>query len=844
MTKLLLSVIIVALLAVSLLQAAPLELSGEQTFPAVSAPQGQAVDVPLPPLPVKPGMLTVLSLRAVIVSGGPGGCNWNMSLLINGHSPGRFGSADTERLVGRAPLTELTRERLGFPVFSGDKLMVMFAKDADQGDGMTTDGLGATFALDVTDLVRGVDGNTVTVRNLFPGQAAPGQGQLQVTDLRVGYLERSKLPTIPSQAPHRGPIGGGVTSGKLKLAQSCSGGFLLRYGDGPELLVETGISMKSSEPMALVAEDNTERSPDLSLKCFAPVGNAYQLRAAWPGLTLERTLKLQDGMLVWHEKWTNTGDKRRGVPFQHRFFLRDQRTRFWVGGAADNASLTCSPSNPTLFLQPVGGVGGFGVTAESDWLRLLGGWRGMSDLGELYSDCLSLGPQQSIAFDLSITPVSDAGGYWSFINGLRQRWGMNKTTMPAPLFWGFPCPTGPGAEEQLRKTLAPLGPVIVTVGPWERLEPDARVVTAGQYPKLPPDAPRTIGKCPDLDLNVFLTFAHRGPYWQQTKQATELIHRVCPQAKVIAMIHPAMEAVYRPLQDKWPITPDAIKTAQGDTMEEAVYDRAWLGDMMNKDWGVLYYCPHDGGPQLKAITDGIRRAMDECGVDGVYSDEFSFAFTSRGYSRYDYGRTDGYSADLGENGEVVREKADNGWLSQAAQLQILGEVSRRGKFFLGNGGNVLQSTFKLPFQRFIEGGNGPAQWGQGHLSAVPLILGNMGDEKTVKGVFESVKLCLQYGSVYSPTVVNNLLQGNDNFVCKQYPLTIQQLGPGFIIGRERIITTVSRDFDWPGVSGAIRLYRYGADGSLIAPPARQTMVRGKPLTLTVPADGLVIAEAQ
>ena len=840
MTKRLL-VLAVACLSVGAVAAAPLQLAGVSSFPAVCVPQGQSVDVPLPPLPAKPGLATVLAFRVVTVAGGPGGCNWNMALLVNGRAPGRLTSAGAERLLGRPPSLELTREHLCFPVFSGDKLMVMYAADAGQGDTITTDGLGATFTLDVTDVVRGVDGNTLTLRNVFPGQRPPGQGQLQVTDLRVGYLDRSQVPVAPSQAPHRGPISGGVTAGKLRLAQSCSGGFSLRQEGGPELLVETGLSMKASDPSALVAEDNTERSPELSLKCSAPLGNAYQMKATWPGLTLQRTLRLQDGRVAWHEKWTNTGDKRRGVPFRHRFFLRDKSAQFWIGGSTDNCSLASSPGNPTLFAQAAGEGNGFGVTAESDWLRLLGSWRAMSDLGELASNCLSLGAGQSIEFDLTITPVSDGGGYWSFINGLRQRWDLNKVTMPAPLFWGFTCPTGPDAADQLRKTLAPLGPVIVTVAPWERLEPDARVVRAGRYPKLPPNAPRTTGKCPDLDVNAFLTFAHREPYWQKTKADTELIHRVCPQAKVIAMIHPAMETVYRPLRDKWPIAPDAIRTETGEVFQEAVYDRAWLGDMMNQDWGVLYYCPHEGGPQLRAIVDGICRAMDECGVDGVYSDEFSFAFTSRGYSRYDYGRSDGYSADLDESGAVTREKADNGWLSQAAQLQILAQVAKRGKFFLGNGGNALRSTSGL-LQRFIEGGNGPAAWGQGHLDAVPLVLGNMGDQKTRQGVFDSVKVCLRSGSVYSPTAVNMLLSGNDNFVCKQYPLTIQQLGPGFVIGRERILTTVSRSFHWPGASGTVALYRYGADGSLLGQPVAQSLAAGKPLAVTVPQDGLVIVE--
>jgi hypothetical protein len=829
------------LLSICAAHAAPPGLSDVISFPSLSVPQGQTVDVPLPPLPAKPGKITVLYFRAFTVAGGPGGCNWNMSLKINGQLVPRFTGAGSERLVGRAPSLQLTREKLGFSVFGGDKQMIMYAKDADQADSMTTDNMGASFPLDVTDLVRGVDGNTVSFTNLFPGTMPAGQGQLQVSDLQVGYLDRSKLPVVESQAPKRGSVAGGISSGKLKLAQSCSGGFVLRYGNGPELLVETGVGMKPETPSALVAEDNTERSADLSLKCYAPVGNTVDLLASWPGLKLERSLRLDGGLLRWHEKWTNTSDKLRGVPFAHRFFLRDQSTRFWVGGSSDNCSLTCSPANPTMFIQPAGSGNGYGITAESDWLKLLAGWRGMSDLGEVYSNWLALEPGKSIEFELSITPVSDGGGYWSFLNSLRRRWDVNRTTMPAPMFWGFSRVTGGAPEENIKKALGHLGPAIITIGPWQRLEPDARTVTAQRYPKLPPEAPRAPGLTPDFDVNAFLTFAHREPYWQEVKTLTDQIHRTCPQAKVIEMIHPAMEAIYLPLQDRWPIAPDVIKTEKGESMNEPGYSRSWVGDMTKKDWGVLYYCPHEGGPELKAIVDGIRRGMDDCKLDGIYSDEFSFAFASRGYSRYDYSRKDGYSADLDEAGNVVRQKADNGWMSQAAQLQILDEIATRGKFFLGNGGNVLSSTIKLPFHRFIEGGNGSTYWGQGHLSAVPLVLGNMGDEKTTKGIFDSVKLCLQYGGVYSPMAVNLLLEGSDNFVCKQYPLTVQELGPGFVIGRERIITTVSRDFDWPGVSGKARLYRYDSSGKRIETDAEATVRDGK-LSLTVPQGGLVIAE--
>jgi len=144
-------------------------------------------------------------------------------------------------------------------------------------------------------------------------------------------------------------------------------------------------------------------------------------------------------------------------------------------------------------------------------------------------------------------------------------------------------------------------------------------------------------------------------------------------------------------------------------------------------------------------------------------------------------------------------------------------------YFLGNGGNALRSLNRLHHARFIEGGNGAGAWPQGHLSPTPLVLGNMGDQKSRRGVFESVKTCLAHGCIYSPSAVNLLLEGPDNFVCKQYPLAVTRLGPGYIVGRERLITTVSRTFDWPPAPSTAVLYRYNAEGELLGREAPSTV---------------------
>ena len=129
-----------------------------------------------------------------------------------------------------------------------------------------------------------------------------------------------------------------------------------------------------------------------------------------------------------------------------------------------------------------------------------------------------------------------------------------------------------------------------------------------------------------------------------------------------------------------------------------------------------------------------------------------------------------------------------------------------------------------------------------HLCTVPLVLGNLGDRRSTKGVFESVKLCLSNGCIYSPSAVNLLLDGPDNFVCKLYPITVREIGPGWVKGEERLATTVNAKYDWPGRAGRVRIYRYESDGSLASRNETVSMRADDALDVDVPKDGLVIGE--
>jgi hypothetical protein len=126
---------------------------------------------------------------------------------------------------------------------------------------------------------------------------------------------------------------------------------------------------------------------------------------------------------------------------------------------------------------------------------------------------------------------------------------------------------------------------------------------------------------------------------------------------------------------------------------------------------------------------------------------------------------------------------------------------------------------------------------------VPLVLGNYGTENTLPGVLKAVREALSQGCVYSPhNRTNWVLEGPDNFVCKLYPVTVTEIGPGFVAARERFIVMKSGTYSWTGAAdGEAELFVYNAEGKRIRNGSRAKIADGK-ITLEVPDHGLVIAE--
>ncbi len=150
----------------------------------------------LPPLPARAGLMPVLRARIVIINppGTGSGFNYLTSVVFNGAPLKHLTPAEKERLLLRPFRFKLLSTDQEYDAFNDDHLATMFAENADVGDSMTADNMGATFTLDISDVARGVEANTLELRSKLPPKEGTEIDTAKAVDIEVGYLPISVRP--------------------------------------------------------------------------------------------------------------------------------------------------------------------------------------------------------------------------------------------------------------------------------------------------------------------------------------------------------------------------------------------------------------------------------------------------------------------------------------------------------------------------------------------------------------------------------------------------------------------------------------------------------------------------
>ena len=808
---------------------------------------GKSKAFELPKFPPKKGKIPVLRFRMLSYMLTNSGCNYSAIVNVSGTDLGPVTASNTSRMIGKRPFFEMKSSYKGRAfAYWGRKnaeICVPFGFSFSLVDNDSVDGSATAFILDLSDVLSPVDGNSVKFRNIrnhIPNVSL----KLMVRDCEVGYLDTSKLQKLSSSQVAYEPLQIVKKRGYNMLEVGSSGGFVYSSDNGPKLVVESHLSSNLNAPWTVLASDKRKSNGILSVKNrdFGKYGMETEIRFS-KDVTLTRRLVIgEDGLLQWREVYKNTGKNIVAVPYHHNLSLGVNEPRIWLSGEPDGAFVPTALSHPTIVLEESKDKQrGMGITFENDMARLVSASKRVNDTAELYTTVLAIAPDKTITLEFSIAPIAQ-GGYWTFINDLRKRWKLNSVTATAPFFFDdidlyASFRKGKNLANMLRDNVGSWGTVYLALTPW-RIGTWELVSHKENYAKLPAGTPRAVGKTSDLDIDKFLQFGAHDVIDQEQKHIIDLIHRNLPDVKLVQMNHASMEAVYLPYADRWPYADCVIKDANGKIFHSEHYDMK-LDIFRKKDWVIGYYVPYGGSAYYNFKLAMAQKALD-IGFDGIYVDEFSFAFPVAGYSRYNYLSWDGFSADIGPDNTIQHLKSDNAYTSVAYQHALVNLVRGQGKFFLGNGMAGSRSINNAPCLRFWEDFG---RIGCAHIAKVPLILGHKKGESQ-KLVFEGVRYAIANGCVYSPFISSaKYLKGADNFVCKQYPITVVRLMPGGVVGRERLLTAVSGVFDWPCIPDGTKavLYCYNKNGDRIN-VGSTTVITGGKITLNVPENGLVYAE--
>ena len=211
--------------------------------------------------------------------------------------------------------------------------------------------------------------------------------------------------------------------------------------------------------------------------------------------------------------------------------------------------------------------------------------------------------------------------------------------------------------------------------------------------------------------------------------------------------------------------------------------------------------PGHWGQESAKVLDVI---LDRIGVDGVFWDEFSWSTTP-----FVYSHLDGCSADIDSKTHRVRRlKGSVALLSRDFRARHVKRIQQRGAVLITNGAPWTRTLADYKFPAFTE--TGSISHCRKMLLYSPIALGDHLTERSERDAYRIMLRALDYGCLYA-WYGSNFSATHKTLTEHMYPFTPLEIHSGYVIGKERILTSRSGLFGWDDVS-EFRTYVYDREG--------------------------------
>lgn len=798
------------------------------TIPIGETQSSQAIEIPK--LSTEEGRLLCLRFQARMNSAGPAGWNDYLSLEWNGTRIAGKTAAQQGRVLNRRdifrskhpnyPLVPVASPRDGLPCFN-----VFFGPPNHEVEAsvLTDRAEGYWYLLDIGDLPL-AEPNRLVVTNTalkrYWNNAPPADCALVIEDLAVGTIPNEAVAELQAaRRVQRDPLPDTSESGVGTLLFSRKGCGLQLTVDGEPYFVESAFSYPQDGGMGfnrLSCLPTIEGEPGWQPE-MTSAGSELTIRAEGQYYRIERRVVTAKPRIEVTDAITNRTDKILGVAVRHHVITPQYPQHAFLAGL-EVAVLGpgTSAENPTVFISQK--ATGLGVVAEDNALRLQMTRRIEDNTVQFGTERLGLAPGETYTMRWVLYPGST--DYFDFINQVRRDWNVNFTVDGPFDFFDTTRIATPEGRDQARAFLARRKLKLFGLTPWFEYYNGWSIT--------------------------------RDEYKRRMQEAQAFVKSVVPDAKCLSCIEtnlvPVDLSFFKDTVPKagWPIGREVGgKYGQKATAEmTACVDASPWRDSCLRDadgsvlldcWYVQYYkAPaalnlmvyptlpsrfqvelgnEKGSHRHQHMLEQIAWLLDDVKLDGVYIDQFSLAW-SDDTTRYSKEKWDGRTVRLDADGRIQSTITDLGLVSSTARRAWVESVLQRGKTVVCNTNPATAELQGLPAFRFMEtqgydplSGDGPPSMpnmAKGQLGS-PIGLGHSFSGTVGADFFmRTVIAHLRYGLLYYYYSTDFPSEDRDGRVGGEFgpvnhmfPFTPVELHEGWILGKERLITCVSREFNWP-----------------------------------------------
>ena len=595
------------------------------------------------------------------------------------------------------------------------------------------------FVLDLSGLTIHGQENTVTI---IPQYTVP----VVFRDVRV-EIDEHTMPRInePKVAP---APDGPLPDCTLRELPFCAPS--LKQGDNR---AAAPFGMPLTTRLGVPGGDFLNITPDTLKEASLPFEQLHET----PDYILVRRIEARNSALHITDTFRNRTDKLVGVRLENSLKLEAPPAELLRSGVKNFLKYANCPANPTVFARME--KNSVGIVVEDDILRVHSGFFcDDSEIGFIEHE-LGIPPngQQTLEWSIYRLPASD---YYDFINLVRRDWGLSFTwTGPQEYpYFGSGKDVWQNIQRWVRKPVPES-----TVRQFLANHPVRIVKThvAADY-----SAKENKRETPRLGHGTAIP--HFTWWCDMTANMAEAFRKYAPQVEVYAYLH------------------KNLCTEVGNrgkyTDSEALDQTSRL---LSEKSIEMRYVPTVANSYGKALAETYRHIVEKLGCH-VYLDEVSVGVTAPAA----YEEWDGCSVQIDPStNEVLRKVSYPNLLTREWLEQMLDYLHSKGRKLLCNTPPHTRTLLRHRLMHFVEAGVGESGLMAAHLST-PLGFDYARGEKG----FNHFRTCLKSGALALPW------SGKWSECC--FPFTPLELRPGYIIGEERIITSVSGRFGWNDSSDA------------------------------------------